>query len=171
MFLFSIGYLLTLLFAAGFVLWIKDRISSAWLKRQNPPEKLEAMRKAFKQRILNPDWQFYEKHLMRIAPEDLRLLFSDHDILLSDRNIEIGDIYITSFEPIDAEGLLKYQKLLGYDVIPFASMEGSSIYLRPGANESNAVYINYLDGGDTEVLYPDIASFTKRLREGYSSAA
>lgn len=171
MFLYSIGYVFSLFLLAASVLWVKDRISTAWWKRQNPPEKLEAMRNALKNRLIHPDWQFYEKHLMRPVPDELRKLFANHDILLSDRNIEFDDIYITSFEPIDPVGNLESQKWLGFDIVAFASMDGDLIYLRPGSNETNAVYISYHDGGDTEVLFPDIADFTKRIRESYPNAA
>ena len=51
------------------ILWLRDRAADALWRRRNPPEKLAADRLAYEQRILNPDWTFYERHLERSAPK------------------------------------------------------------------------------------------------------
>jgi cell wall assembly regulator SMI1 len=170
-FLYGVSYILVLFLLAAGVLWVMDRISNAWWKIKNPPEKLEALHKAVENRLLHPDWEFYEKHLMRSVPEELRILFANHDILKSDFNIEFDDIYITSFEPIDSEGYVDSQKWGVKNIVAFASMDGDQIYLRPGEKENNAVYITYHNGGDTEVLFPDIADFVRRVQASYRNAA
>ena len=127
--LIGIGSLLALAFA---VLWLKDRSEEALWRRRNPPEKLEAQRREREQRLLNPDWEFYAWHLKRPVPGALRALFSDRAFLLSDETPRLGDIYITAFDPLDAEGLKTMHSWIGSEVISFASCEGDPIQSKPG---------------------------------------
>lgn len=43
-------------------------------RRRHPPEQEAAERKALEERLLSPDWAFYERHLQRLAPAALREL-------------------------------------------------------------------------------------------------
>ena len=44
-------------------------------------------------------------------------------------------------------------------VLPFAYSDADPIYLKPGANASNAVFITYHDGNDTVELAHSIEAF------------
>jgi hypothetical protein len=162
--------LVVLVVVALAVIWLKDRADNTLKARRNPPEKLAEVRAAHERRLLAPDWEFYERHLQRPAPLPLRDLFSDHNLILWTTTLERGDIYVTSFEPLDAEGVLDTREWIGADVLPFASSDGDPIYLKPGLDQPNVVYITYHDGGDTEQLAPDVATFVDALKEARSNA-
>ena len=54
---------------------------------------------------------------------------------------------ISSFEPLDAQGLLDTRRIFGFDAIAIARSDSDDwIYLRPGREEADTVYITYLDG-------------------------
>lgn len=78
---------------------------------------------------------------------------------------------ITSFEPIDSLALLDTRDLMGFDALPLASSDGDIIYLRPGRDESDAIYITYHDcaGDDTSEFAPDAELFVQRLRERFAT--
>ena len=60
----SVIVLVGLLLALPFLmLWLRDRVSRAAWWRRNPPEQLAADRRAYEERLLRPDWAFYEPHL------------------------------------------------------------------------------------------------------------
>jgi hypothetical protein len=148
------------------VLVLLDRIGEAINRRRNPPEKLAAERRAYEERLLNPDWDFYERHLHRAAPQALRELFADRELIVA-QCVEWGDEeeIIGSFDPLDELGLVDSRGWLGFDAVPIATNDfDDMIYLRPGPTESDAVYVTRNDGGDTEQLAPDVAAFIQRLR-------
>jgi hypothetical protein len=60
--------------AVVIILLLKDRISGALRRRRNPPEKLAS---EIRTRLLQTDWDFYERHLQRPVPAVLRDLYSD----------------------------------------------------------------------------------------------
>lgn len=148
------------------LLVLRDRIESAIWRHRNPPEAFAAERRAFEERLLSPDWDYYERHLQRPAPQALRGLFADHE-LIATQGVEWGDEeeIISSFNPVDSRGHAESREWLGFDAIAIASNDfGDTIYLHPGPTESDAVYITRHDGGDTEQIAPDVAMFVQRLR-------
>jgi hypothetical protein len=129
------------------------------------PEELEAERQAYEERILRPDWEFYERHLQRSAPEALRKLYADR-ALVTAGNLDYSDRHrIGTFEALDEERLLDTREQLGFDVVAFATSDcGDPIYLRPGPSEADTVFITYHDGGDTEVFAESVEAMLERLR-------
>ncbi len=165
MFVTTLLGLSALVVVALAIVWLKDRLENILWHCRNPPAKQAEDRRARERRLLNPDWAFYERHLQRPVPASLRALFLDRSLLLSAVPLERGGLYITSFEPIDAEGLKEARAWVGAEVVPFASCDGDDIYLRPGPSEPDRVYISYHDGGDTEELESDVAAFVEHLQE------
>jgi hypothetical protein len=147
------------------ILVLRDRVGAVLWRRRNPHEKLAAERRAYEARLLDPDWEFYERHLLRPAPAALRDLFADRRLIVA-QDIDCGeDDFICTFNPIDEQGLIDNRPWLGFDAVAIATTDsGDPIYLRPGAAESDAVYITYHDGGDTAQLAPDVSAFVQRLR-------
>jgi hypothetical protein len=141
-----------------------DRIQETIFRRRNPPEKIAAERRAFENRIASPDWVFYERHLQRPAPSALRVLYADHSFVCAEGHEYDETHYISTFEPLDEKTLAETVEFFGREVVPFANSDGDIIYLLPGANESDVVYITYHDGGDTGKLAPDVRSFLERVR-------
>jgi hypothetical protein len=139
-----------------------NRVELALWRRRNPPEKLATDRRAWEERLLHPDWDFYERHLQRPAPKALRELFADDQFIVT-QVIEYGeDEVISTFNALDEQGLAESRDWLGFDAVAIATNDfGDLIYLRPGPSESDAVYITYHDGGDSEQieLAPDISTF------------
>jgi hypothetical protein len=151
------------------VLLLIDRLRQAIWRRRNPPEKLAAERRAFEERLLQPDWSFYERHLQRPVPAALRQLYADHRLVVS--SFQYDDLhYISTFEPLDESALVDSREWLGFDVVPFANSDGDSIYLRPGATERDTVFITYHNGSDTEEFAPDLSTFLERARNAIRSA-
>lgn len=153
-----------LLTAVG-ALTIRDWIDEAFRWRRETPERLAAVPLAQERRLLTPDWAYYERHLQRAVPEAIRELYRNRALILSG-GFQYDEIhYISSFEPIDSLALLETRDFLGFDALPLASSDGDIIYLRPGRDESDAIFITYHDGGDTSELAPDAEFFLQRLRE------
>jgi hypothetical protein len=153
------------------VLWVRDRASNALWRRRNPPEKLAADHRAHEERILRPDWAFYERHLQRPVPLALRELYADRGLVTAqDLNYSDSGL-INTFEPIDEKGLIDSRPWLGFDAVAIAfSDAGDPIYLRPGRSEPDTVYITYHDGGDTEVFARSVAAMIERVRTANRSA-
>jgi hypothetical protein len=154
-----------------FILWVRDRVSNARWQRRNPREKLTADRAAYEERILSPDWTFYERHLQRPAPAALRELYADR-ALVTARGLDYSDLeLITTFEALDARGLLDTSPWLGFEAVAIATGQfGDPIYLKPGGSEGDAVYITHHDGGDTEVFAESVATMLERLRHANRAA-
>lgn len=152
------------------ILVLRDRISDAFWRRRNPPEKIAADRQAYEARIASPNWPFYERHIQRPAPEALRALYSDRELVLTNGTHYDDNYYISTFEPLDEAALVDTRDLFGFDIVPFANSDGNPIYLRPGPTETDVVCITYHDGGDTEQLAPNLSTFLQRLREANRNA-
>jgi hypothetical protein len=167
--LVGLAYVVVLGLLAAALLLARDRIARAIWNWRNPPEKLAAIRRDFEARLSKPDWTFYEGHLERKIPDALRTAYSDL-ALLRMQGLKHGDLYIGGFEPLDRQGLADARAWLPFDAVPFASSDGNLIYLRAGPQESNAVYITYHDGGDTELIAPDIATFLSDVRRAHEDA-
>lgn len=151
------------------ILVLKDRIAKALWRRRNPPEKLAA---ELDNRLLHPDWPFYERHLQRPAPAALRELYSSMTLLAACAAYRGKREGISSFDPLNESGLLETQSEIGCDIVPFAtSVCGDAIFLRPGANERDVVYIAYHDDpGKVEVFAESVAVMLEKTR-GMNRAA
>jgi hypothetical protein len=68
--------------------------------------------------------------------------------------------------------LLDTRETIGYDIVPFAASDcGDPIYLRPGAGESDTVYIAYHDDpGNVEIFAESVASILEKVREANRAA-
>jgi len=148
------------------ILWLRDHIAGSIRARRNPPEKLAADRRAYEQRILHPNWEFYEQHLQRPVPPALRELYAD-GTLVSALDLAYGNSeHISAFAPLEIEASLDTQSIFGFDAVPIASNQfGDPIYLRPGSSEADTVYITHHDGGDTEIFAESVAAMLSSLRE------
>jgi hypothetical protein len=130
-----------------------------------PPEELAAARRAHEERILRPDWEFYERHLQRPAPAALRELYANRELVTALSLAYSDDDGISTFEPLDEQGLLDARDQAGFDVVPFATSDcGDPIYLKPGRSEADTVFITYHDGGDTKTFAESVAGMLKELR-------
>jgi hypothetical protein len=166
----TIVFVMALYFGlALLILWVRDRVSSTRHQKRNPPEKVAAKRAAYEERILRPDWTFYERHLERPAPAALRELYADQT-LVTTQGLKYSDFeYITTFEALDEQGLLDARPWLGFDAVPIATGQfGDPIYLRPGPSETDMLYITHHDGGDTEVFAESVATMVETLQQSNS---
>jgi hypothetical protein len=147
-----------------FALLLRDYL---W-RRRHPPEEEAAERKALEERILSPDWTFYERHLQRPAPTALRELFSDRRLATSCGLEFSKSDGISTFNPLDEGSLVDTADQLGFDIIPFATSDcGDAIFLRPGKDESDRVHIAYHDDpGKGPVVFADsVAAVLEKLRK------
>lgn len=129
-------------------------------------EQLAAERGAYEERLLQPDWEFYERHLQRPPPAALRELYADRKLITSG-GLGFGKKWgISAFEPLSEEYLLDTRELIGWDIVPIATSDcGDPIYLRPGTSEINKVYIAYHDDpGNVEVFAESVAEMLEQLR-------
>jgi hypothetical protein len=133
------------------------------------PEQLIAERQACEDQILQPDWDFYHRHLQRPPPAALRELYADRALVTACGLKYIrGRIHdgISTFHPIREENLIDPLDQTGCDILAFATSHcGDAIYLRPGVSEPDIVYIAYHDGGDIEIFAESVAALVQRLRE------
>jgi hypothetical protein len=150
------------------LMWFIEPISRVFWRWRNPPEKIEAERKAYQQRVRQPDWAFYEQHLQRPVPAVLRELYADHALILAEDIDYSEEQWLSGFGAIQPVDLQKYRELLGHDLVAIAGALGDDpIYLRPGPTEPNVVYVTYHDGGDTEPFAPDVETFVKTVRQSF----
>ena len=149
--------------AVVIILLLKDRISNVLRRRQDTPEKLAAEL----QTLMHPDWAFYERHLQRPAPAALRELYSDKALITACVSYRGKREGISAVWPLNEEYLLDTRNEIGYDIVPFATNNyGDSIYLKPGANEPDTVYIAYHDDlGDVEVFAESVTVVLEKARE------
>src|SRR6187402_233041 len=95
----AIAVLVVILVAVGFCR-LNDWWMSAMSRRRNPPEKLAAEQHAYKERLLHPDWEFYERHLQRPVPPALLALYRDHALLLAESH-DYDDTHALRFCALD----------------------------------------------------------------------
>jgi hypothetical protein len=147
------------------ILRIVDRRRHRQRVREHPPASDIAERQAYEQRILNPDWACVERHLMRAAPQALRALYADPE-LISRRDLRYADDrVISTFEPLDEQAVLATRRWLGFEALAIATTEFDDvIYLRPGENNIDTVYLTHHDGGDTEVFAESVTEMFAALR-------
>lgn len=147
------------------ILWLRDRVSNARRGRRTPA-KLPADRHAYEERILQPDWKFYEHHLQRPVPAALRELYSDRALVTGQNLTYSKQESISTFGVLDEEDMLDTKPWLGFDAVAIATSDfGDPIYLRPGPSETDTVYITHHDGGDTEVFAESTAFMVAKLRQ------
>ena len=154
-------YLLVLVGLAILLLLSRDRVAAAVYRWRNPPEKLLAERAAFSSRLQAPDWALFGNYLQRSVPSALQGWLNDASATAQE--YRFGEFRV-AFSPIDQTALAEAWVLPG--VLPFAECEGDPIYLKPGAESENGVFITYHDGGDTEELAPSVEAFLGQLRVG-----
>ncbi len=147
------------------ILRLRDHIKEARRRRRNPPEKVASDRRAYEERILHPDWEFYERHLERPVPPALRDLYADRALVIMQGLDYSDDERISTFGALDEQGLLDTRPWLGFEAVAIATSDiGDPIYLRPGASEADTLYITHHDGGDTEVFAESVGSMLESLR-------
>ncbi len=123
-------------------------------------------RRVIVDRLLRPDWRFYEGHLRRPAPTSLRELYADQS-LITIAGLDYDKKYkISTFNPVDENGLLDTRAAIGCDIVALANSDcGDPIYLRPGSAESDTVYITHHDdSGHVEVFAESVAVMLEKLR-------
>lgn len=139
----------------------KGRFTSA---PERTPEMIAAERAEREERLLQPDWLFFESHLGRPVPAALKELYADRELVLSENLDCTAECSIAFFEGISRDGVW-VDSHLGCDPLVFAmSVVGDPVYLKPGATEADAVYVTYHDGGDTQMLAPSVDDFVARLK-------
>src|SRR5262245_16792684 len=134
-------------------------------RREHPPGSEIAERQAYEQRIFNPDWACVERHLMRPAPEALRTLYADREFIVRRDLRCTDDQVISTFEPLDEEAVLTTRRWLGFEALAIARTDSDdTVYLRPGLDDIDTVYLTHHDGGDTEVFAESVAEMLAALR-------
>ena len=146
------------------ILWINDRRRDARREREQPLETRDAERRALEQRIGQPDWACVERHLGRPPPQTLRDLYADYT-LITRRDLPYStDFAISTFEPLDEQAMLDTQAWLGFEAVAIAMSDSDDvIYLRPGAGETDTIYLTHHDGGDTEVFAESVTKMREAL--------
>ena len=131
-----------------------------------------AKREAFNASLRQPDWHFYERHLQRDVPPALRALYADEKLITSTLLNYSDECSINTFEPLNESSLYEGVEDTAPPVVVIATTDfGDPIYLKPGPSESDAVYVTYHDGGDTEVLADSVAGFVDRLKQANKAMA
>lgn len=160
----GIVYIIGLFLVSAVVLMIGEKIWSLF-RRKPDTQRLVQERE---RRLSSPDWNFYAAHLGRPVPDSIRALYSDTD-LLAGGDIQLEKITITSFEPIDIQGLRDTKVWTTKDAVAIARWEADPIYLMPGPDEDNGVYITYHDGGETELVADDVGAFISEIRASWAA--
>lgn len=136
------------------------------LRPEPSEEELASARRAFEETLLEPDWDFYERHLQRPVPQALRALYADEKLITSSLLDYSDECSINSFEPLKEDCLIEAPGVIEVPIVPIASNGfGDPIYLKPGTSETDAVYVTYHDGDDTESLADSVAAFVERLKQ------
>lgn len=157
--LIGVIYLAGLFVFAALILLMRDRVATLISRFKNPPEKIAAQKLRFEQRLLSPDWGFYQEHLGRPVPEALKHAFSSATLILSPHHF--SDFHV-AFSPIDMTALDEAWVLPG--VVAFADSDGDPIFLKPGAASPDSVHIAFHDGGGSQELAPNVEAFLAGLQ-------
>ena len=125
-----------------------------------------AAKRAFQARLLEPDWPLYAQHLQRDVPEAMKLLYGEFALLLSEVEIPLENgLTVTEFFPLDAQAVVDQKAFqpenMEFDCLPFATLSGQELFLRPGSEAVNSVY--RFNGSTIEVVFADIADFLNDL--------
>jgi hypothetical protein len=143
------------------ILALRDRRAAA--RRAAAPSSADERQR--EQRLLAPDWPLVQQHLRRPVPSSLRELYADHALVLH-RDLNWDDEKrIHAFEPLDGEAFAAAAGWCGFDVVAIATTDvGDTIYLKPGADERDVLYLMHHDGSDIEVFAVSVAAMLTRLR-------
>ncbi|MDR3456462.1 MAG: SMI1/KNR4 family protein [Verrucomicrobiae bacterium] len=139
---------------------------SSSIRRRRDAKKDATERQAIIERLLHPDWEFYERHLQRPIPAALRELYADQELVT-----RCGLAYgkgngLSTFNPLDEASLLDTRDQVGNDIVAFATSDcGDPIYLRPGPAESDTVYVTYHDENKTKVFAESVTVMLEKLRQ------
>jgi hypothetical protein len=155
----GVAFLFVLLSLAALALVGRDRVAAALWRRRNPPEKIAKDREAYLRRVQAPDWPFYEANLQRAVPPALQAWFADASAV--SQSYYFGDYYV-AFSPIDR--LAFDEEWVEPGVMAFALSDGDPLFVRPGANSNDAVFISHHDGGGTTEIAPSVEAFLRGLR-------
>ena len=125
-------------------------------------------KRIFQQRLLAPDWEIYEAHLAREIPDAMKRLYDEFALLLSEVEITLeSGMVVNEFFPLDAQAVLDQKTFqpenMGFDCLPFATLSGQELFLRPGSDAANSVYL--FNGSEIEVVFADIADLLTALRQ------
>ena len=125
-----------------------------------------AAKRGFQARLLEPNWPLYAQHLQRDVPEAMKLLYSEFALLLSEVEITLENgLTVTEFFPLDAQAVIDQKAFqpenMEFDCLPFATMSGQELFLRPGSAAANSVY--RFNGSTIEVVFADIADLLNDL--------
>ena len=156
----GVAYVLALFVAAALLLMARDRLKAARSRKRYPPERVAETQRRLERRLVAPDWPFYAAHLQRPVPIALTTWFANPEAVLKRYAF---DDHLIDFVPIDREQLRGAWIVAG--VVAFAESNGDPIYLKPGTNGDDAVFITFHDGGDTELLALSVEQFLARLEE------
>ena len=125
-----------------------------------------AKRQIHEDRLLQPDWTFYEQHLQRPAPAALHALYADKKWITSTLLGYSDACSINTFEPLNEDSLIESDDDPTLRIVPIATTDfGDPVYLKPGPTEPDAVYVTWHDGGDTEVLADSVSHFVEHLKQ------
>jgi len=152
-------YLLVVFGVAVVALMARDRFKAARWRKRNPPERVAEERRRFERRLMTPDWLFYAEHLQRPVPAALVSWFANAKAVTETHAF---DDSLIDFLPIDRDALRESWVVAG--VVAFAESNGDPIYLKPGSNADESVFITFHDGGDTELLARSVEQFLTRLK-------
>lgn len=123
-------------------------------------------RAAFETALRQPEWAFYERHLRRPIPGALRELYADERLITATLLDYSDTCSINSFFPLNESSLCETPENSGQWVVPVAISDvGDAVYLKPGHDEADAVYMTCHDGGDTEMLADSVSGFVEHLRQ------
>jgi hypothetical protein len=101
------------------ILWLRDRVAGSRRARRNPPEKIAADRRGYEQRILRPDWEFYERHLQRPAPLALRELYADRKLVTA-HGVR-GERLRAAGRSLEMDASLDTHSFLDFDAVAIAT--------------------------------------------------
>lgn len=147
------------------ILWFKDRKRTRQRLHEQSSASRIPERQAYGQRILDPDWACIERYLRRPVPQALRVLYAERE-LISRRDLSYDDDHVIgTFEPLDEQAILNTTRWLGFEAVAIATTDfGDVIYLRPGADEGDTLFLTHHDGGDTEVFAESVSELLAALR-------
>lgn len=120
------------------------------------------------ERLANPDWDLYERHLGRPVPEKLKEQFGTPEEFSFPSPFDDGESLEATWSPIHpSELLIPDEAEDGMEVLPFAWLaEGGVLFLLPGATTPDRVYLMDSGGGENVVLAsPSIEDFCSLIRE------
>ena len=122
-------------------------------------------RMACEERLLQPDWEFYETHLGRPVPTALRELYGDRNLIAASDLPIPGDAVVARFQPLDSDALVDSVPVLNCDFLPIATTtSGDQVLLRPGKSAGDVVYLLAHETGELIPVAPSVDSLLRHIR-------